>query len=301
MGTESQLAINPKQEAERIYSFIARALEKLGKKGIVIGLSGGVDSAVVAHLCVRTLTSSKVHGLILPERDSDPRSMGDARRLAQALGIKAGEINLTPILSALGAYRPIPRVFAQPWLVRAIYKHFKKKKGVSYLIHSLGPPAEQPEFSFATFALPKLRMRMIMLYQRASQLNYAVVGTTNRTEREVGHYDRYGDGACDIDPIVHLYKTQVRALARYLGVPQGIIDKPPSPDLIPGITDELTLGISYEKLDPILLLLADGASDEAVVRALGAKAGAVLEVREAVKRAQKARELPISLEDEFDK
>jgi NAD+ synthase len=292
---ERELAIEPEVETRKIVAFISRTVKELGKKRAVLGLSGGLDSAVVAYLCARALSPKRVLGLILPERDSDSHSQMDARRLAQELGIEAEEINLTPVLSALGAYRPIPRVFAQPWLVRAIYKRFKKKKGVSYLIHSLGPPTERPEFSFATFALPKLRMRMIMLYQYASRRGCAVIGTTNRTEWEVGHYDRYGDGACDIDPIVHLYKTQVRVLARYLGVPQRIIDKPPSPDLIPGITDEFTLGISYEELDPILFLLADGASDEAVARALGAKEGAVIEVREAVKRAQKARELPIDI------
>ena len=291
------MKFDPKRESERITRFISQAMDELGKEGAVIGLSGGVDSAVVASLCVRAVTPQKVHGLILPERDSDPKAMEDARDLAQILGIKAEEIDLTPILSALGAYRPIPRIFARPWLVRAIYRRFKKKKGVSHLIHSLGPPAERPEFSFASFALPKLRMRMIVLYQRASQLNYAVVGTTNRTEWEIGHYDRYGDGACDIDPIVHLYKTQVRALARYLGVPHGIIDKPPSPDLIPGITDELALGISYPELDQILVLIDQGRTDAEIEEAIRTPITAINEVRKAMHQADAVRSLPLSLLD----
>jgi len=212
--------------------------------------------------------------------------------VARELGIEAEELDLTPILSALGAYRPIPRWAAQPWLVRWVYGRFKRRKGVSTLVHSLGPPAERPEFSFASFALPKLRLRMIVLYSR---LNYAVVGTTNRSEWEVGHYDRYGDGACDIDPIRHLFKTQVRALARYLGVPQEIIEKPPSPDLIPGITDELALGMSYEKLD-LILSLAQGATDGEVAEAVGVEPKAVAEVRRAQEHARRTRGLPLGLE-----
>jgi NAD+ synthase len=291
-----QLVKDPKQETDRICSFIVRALGKLEKNGVVIGLSGGLDSAVVAYLCVRVLTPNKVHGLILPERDSDPKSMGDARKLAKVLGIKAEEIDLSPILSALGAYRPIPRIAARPWLTRAIYKRVRRKAGACYLIHSLGPPAERPEFSFAAFALPKLRLRMIMLYQCASHLHYAVVGTTNHTEWEIGHYDRYGDGACDIDPIRHLYKTQVRELARYLGVPKGIIDKPPSPDLIAGITDELTLGIPYAQLDRILSLLDQEESDDEVAQAIGVRDKAIAEVRRARQQAAFVRKLPLALE-----
>jgi len=295
MRPEQGLAVDPEAETQRITAFIARAVKELGKEGAMLGLSGGLDSAVVAYLCARALTPRRVRALILPERDSDPRSLEDARRVARELGIEAEELDLTPILSALGAYRPVPRWAARPWLVRWVYGRFKRRKGVSTLIHSLGPPAERPEFSFAGFALPKLRLRMIVLYQRASRLNYAVVGTTNRSEWEVGHYDRYGDGACDIDPIRHLFKTQVKALARYLGVPKGIIEKPPSPDLIPGITDELALGMSYEKLDLILSLLAQGATDGEVAEAVGVEPKAVAEVRRAREHAQRARALPLAL------
>jgi NAD+ synthase len=292
-----KLAIDPAGESQRIEAFITDAVASLKKDGVVLGLSGGLDSAVVACLAVRALTPKRVLGLILPERDSDPRSQADACKLAQGLGIETKEIDLAPTLKDLGTYRPIPRWAARPWLVRAIYKRFKKKKGVSYLIHSLGPPAERPEFSFAAFALPKLRLRMIILYQYASRLNRAVIGTTNRTEWEVGHYDRYGDGACDIDPIIHLYKTQVRTLAHYLGVPEGIIAKPPSPDLIGGITDEIALGISYAKLDQILLLLTQGATTEEIEEASRVPTEAVEEVRQAVNHAREARRLPLSLRD----
>ncbi|MBC7097722.1 NAD(+) synthase [Candidatus Bipolaricaulota bacterium] len=295
MRPKIKLSIDLEAESERIAAFIAHAVVGLGKEGAVLGLSGGLDSAVVAHLCVRALSPERVLGLILPERDSDLRSLEDARKVARELGIEAEEIELTPILSALGAYRPIPRWATRPWLVRGVFRLFKRRKGVASLVHSLGPPAERPEFSFACFALPKLRLRMIMLYGRACRLNYAVVGTTNRTEWEVGHYDRYGDGARDIEPIRHLYKTQVRELARYLGVPEGIIEKPPSPDLIPGITDELALGMSYAELDSILSLLAQGATDREVAEALGVGAKAVAEVRRAQEHARRTRDLPLAL------
>lgn len=291
----SDLSFDPEAEARRITAFIAQAVQELGKKGAVLGISGGLDSAVVAHLCVQALGSDKVWGLILPERDSDPQAMEAARRLTGELGIRVEEIDLTPILSALGTYQPIPRWATRPWLVRTAFRILKRREKVSYLVHSLGPPAERPEFSFASFALPKLRLRMIMLYGRASRLNYAVVGTTNRSEWEVGHYDRYGDGVCDIDPIRHLFKTQVKELANYLGVPKAIIDKPPSPDLIPGITDELALGMSYTELDQILSLLAHGATDEEVVAALGVAKEAVAEVRRAQEHTRRARALPLTL------
>ena len=294
--TELELKLDPEEECRRIEEFIAQAIEDLGRKGAVVGLSGGLDSTVVAWLCVRALSPQKVLGLIMPERDSNPQNIADAREIARELGIEVEEIDLTPLLEQIGIYKLIPRWAAKRGkFIEGMYKTFKKGKKVNYLIHSLGPAAERHEFHFSSFIQPKLRLRMILLYYHAGLRDYAVVGTTNRTEWEVGHYDRYGDGACDVDPIKHLYKIQVKELARYLGVPEKIIEKPASPDLIAGITDELTLGMSFEELDPILFLLSQGLSDEEIARKLNVDQRAVEEARKAVEGARKMRELPVTV------
>ena len=140
MRTERELVIDLEAETRKIVTFISHTVKGLGKKGAVLGLSGGLDSAMVAHLCVRALSPKRVLGLLLPERDSDPRQTEDARRVVKELGIKSEEIELTPTLSALEAYRSIPRWATRPWLVRRVYKRFKHKAGVSYLIHSLARP-----------------------------------------------------------------------------------------------------------------------------------------------------------------
>jgi NAD+ synthase len=293
MHMATRLELNAEAECRRIEVFLAQAIADLGKKGAVIGLSGGLDSAVVAYLCVRALSPSKVLGLILPERDSDPQNIADAWELAQRLGIETEELDLTPLLEQIGIYKLIPRWAAkQEKLIRGMYQAFKMGKGTHYLIHSLGPVAERREFHFSSFIQPKLRLRMILLYYHAGLRGYAVIGTTNRTEWEVGHYDRYGDGACDIELIKHLYKTQVKELAKYLQVPERIIEKPASPDLIAGITDELTLGMSFEQLDQILFLLSQGLSDEEIAERVGIDRRAAKEAREAVEWARRMRELP---------
>jgi len=293
--TRLELKLNPQEECRRIEDFLVQSIEALGKKGAIVGLSGGLDSAVVAYLCARALSPQKVLGLIMPERDSNPQNIADARELARELGIEAEEIDLTPLLEQIGIYKLIPRWAARGSLVRGMYKTFKRGKKVNYLIHSLGPAAERHEFHFSSFIQPKLRLRMILLHYHAGLRDYAVVGTTNRSEWEVGHYDRYGDGACDIEPIKHLYKTQVKELARYLNVPEGIIEKPASPDLIAGITDELTLGMSFAELDPILFLISQGLSDEEAAERLKCDRRAVEEARKAVEGARRMRELPKEL------
>ncbi|MFH1413281.1 MAG: NAD+ synthase [Candidatus Omnitrophota bacterium] len=197
----------------RIIDWIKRQVKAAGAKGIVIGLSGGIDSSVVAALSKRAVGKSRFLGLIMPCH-SDPRDIRDARLLAKSLGLQTKIIDLSNI-----------------------YDHFLK----------ILPRADN-----LAKANLKPRLRMITLYYFANKLNYLVCGTGNKSEIMVGYFTKHGDGATDILPIGCLLKKEVNKLAKDLGVPQSIIEKPPSAGLWRGQTDEGEMGISYAELDNIL-------------------------------------------------
>jgi len=243
----------PDQLALKIEDFIRGSVKRFDKSGVIIGLSGGIDSSVVSFLSVRALGKDRVFGLIMPEKESSPENIRDAEEIANSLEIKYEKIDLTPFLEELGVYKLVPPGISRSKLVLTKgLEIFKKRRGVR-MIHSLGilGVATPDELSQRVTAimLPKLRMRSLILYYHAALKNLLVVGTTNKTEYLLGHYDKYGDGACDIEPIRGLYKTEVRRLAEYLGVPRKIIDKPPTHDLFAGfiLTDEAMMGMSFEK------------------------------------------------------
>jgi NAD+ synthase len=199
--------------ADGIATWIRDKVERAGANGVTLGLSGGIDSAVVAALAVRGLGVSRVTGVIMPAY-SQPEDTRDAELLAEHLGLEPLTVDLS-------------RVF-------------------DLFMQTL------PAGSEMATANIKPRLRMITLYHVANTNNLLVTGTGNKSEIMAGYFTKYGDGGVDILPLGSLYKSDVRELARDLGIPQRIIERPPSAGLWAGQTDEEEMGITYEDLDGIL-------------------------------------------------
>jgi NAD+ synthase len=234
--------VNAPEVVSVITGFIRRQLEQTGFERLVVGVSGGVDSATVAHLAVRALGPDNVLAVRMPFRSSAAESETDALRVVEALGCDSQRVDITPM--------------AEPMLT---------------LIGD-GEEADVRVRRGNVLA----RLRMIVLYDRSAAFDALVCGTSNKTEALLGYGTLHGDMAAAIQPIGDLYKSQLRAVATELGVAPEIVAKPPSADLWPGQTDEGELGASYDVLDRILYALVDrrwtvercvGAGlDEALVR-----------------------------------
>ncbi|WMJ80307.1 NAD(+) synthase [Clostridium sp. MB40-C1] len=239
---------------ERIIQFIKSTVNQHGYKGVIIGISGGIDSAVVAALCVKALGKEKVYGILLPERDSAGDTVRDAKLICKKLGIKYDIISISPVLKDMGIYSMehnfyfIPRKIKQ----RVVMSKWKNLSKTNAYLEDLYNKGSDKFLRGISYYRVKHRVRMCYLYMEGEKRGYAVMGTTNKTEYLTGFYVKWGDDAVDIEPLLHLYKSQVFQLAKKINIPEKIISKPPSPDLIPGITDEYALGISYEELDRIL-------------------------------------------------
>lgn len=244
--TTSELEFDPSFEARRISKFIKDYVSKSGTAGVVIGISGGIDSAVSAFLAVKALGRTKVQGLLLFEDSSrDSPDFSDARTIIAKLRIKSADVSISPAFNA-----------------------FKKS------LQRVGFRASK-----VTLGNIKARCRMVILYSFANQNNLLVLGTGDRSEEEIGYFTKYGDGGVDLQPIAHLYKTQVRILGKELGVPREVIDKPSSPHLWGGhqATDEIP--VDYPTLDRILTLLYDkSANPKMVARKLGLRTSVVNDV-----------------------
>jgi len=199
---------------DRIAQWLREQLAAAGADGFVVGLSGGVDSATAAALAVRAVGPERVLAALMPCH-SQPEDARLARKVTETLGIPTVTVDLT---------------------------------GVYDVLMAALPPSDHP----LAAANIKPRLRMITLYYLAQSHNYLVLGSGNRTELEVGYFTKYGDGGVDLLPLGGLYKTQVWELARELGVPQEVIERPPTAGLWPGQTDEGEMGITYRELDGVL-------------------------------------------------
>jgi len=306
------LRIDPAQVCNDIVAFIRREVQRLGKRGVVIGLSGGLDSSTCAYLCVRALGREHVLALILPERDSDPLNVAHARRMAEELQLPLKTVDLSPILAQIGLYDLAPATIAGNraaietgvrWLMRLTGVPSAFSQGLAYVYNERRALWQRLVQRFLwryagriqAFVFAKVRLRMLILYYYAALHDSLVVGTTDKSEWSIGFYDKYGDGASDIALLKHLYKTQIRELARYLGLPEPIISKPSSGDLAAGLPNEVVIGLSYEQLDAILYGLEQGLSEQEIAAQLGVGQKAIRAVQQAM-QTEKARDvLPLHL------
>ncbi len=222
------LKLNPALAEAVLVSFIRDAVETAGSQGVVVGLSGGVDSALSAALAAQALGPARVHAFLLPYRTSSPESERDALAVAEPLGIPHRLIDISPMIDAY------------------------------FAIEADADPGRRGN--------KMARERMTILFDQAKKLNALVLGTSNKTEILLGYSTVFGDNASSLNPLGDLYKGQVWQLARHLGLPAQVIDKAPSADLWPGQTDESELGFDYGTADEVLHLLFDlGLRPEEIV------------------------------------
>jgi len=253
----------PELDYERVISeitdFIVKIVEEAGCRGVVIGLSGGLDSSVACALSVKALGKDRVTALIMPDSSvTPPRDVEDAKSLAETFGLKSHFID-----------------------IKNLYDAFAKAS-----------PFYDDGAKIANANL-RARFRMITLYYYANLENLLVCGTGDRSELLLGYFTKYGDGGVDFLPIGDLYKTQVRQLARRLGLPKAIVEKPSSPALLPGQTAEGELGASYEEIDQVLYLYVDlGKPPDEIIRETGISENKVRAIIRRVHLNEHKRRLP---------
>ena len=291
-------------------NFIREYAEKLEREGAILGLSGGIDSAVVAALCKRAVGSEKTLAIIMPEKDSKKENIEDAMNFANELEIETKLIDITPYLKKLKVYELFPLnkpLFLEKLkgdLVKKAYSSYERKTGETPFSASILGFKDKEFGSYLkksnAYYRIKHRLRMMLIYFYAELENKLVVGAANRSEHEIGFFVKHGcDDAADVMPLLNLYKTQVRKLARYLNIPSDILEKPPSPDIIPGITDEQAIGIPYGRLDSILLALGKGWENFEIAKVLEVEGEKVAYVKNLVKRSEHMRKLYVPKNSHF--
>ncbi len=251
----SFLKIDPKLVSTILQEFLYTETSKAGFERVVFGLSGGIDSALVAYLCARTFSPANVTALILPYRSSNPENIAHAKIVVKNLNISSETHDITEMVDAF----------------------FK----------------DEPDADMVRKGNRMARERMCFLYDYSSKHKALVIGTSNKTELMLGYGTIFGDLASAINPIGDLYKTQIWQLAEYMGVPREIIEKPPSADLWTGQTDEEEIGYSYDKIDALLHYLIDLRYSKEMLLELGFSAEMINDIQHKIQIYQFKRRPPI--------
>lgn len=281
------LALDCDREIALICSRLRTILSRdLSRRGLVVAMSGGIDSSVSAALGVRALGSDRVYGLLLPERDSSDASVIRGRLLAEQLGIRHEEFDIAPTLEAIGCYLwrddAIRRVFpeyGEGWKSKIVIAGGVEGRVNHFQLVVQTPSGETRQarlglkeyLQIVAATNFKQRVRKTVEYFHADRLNYAVVGTPNRLEYDQGFFVKNGDGSADVKPIAHLYKSQVYALARHMGLPEEICSATPTTDTysLPQGQDEFYFTLPYAQMDLALWALNHGRPAAELAAALG--------------------------------
>jgi NAD+ synthase len=263
--TPSVLNVDWQDTTTKIKRFIRNYVEQSGSKGVVLGLSGGIDSCTVAALAAQALDDGKVLGLMMPEEETyNAADIKHAKLVAKKFNLKTKNIDITPTLKVF--YASIPNFDPADNLCKGNIK---------------------------------ARTRMIYLYYYANRLNLIVCGSSDKSETMMGYFTKWGDVAADISPIMDLYKTQVRKLALHIGIPKAIITKPSSPALWPGQFAEKELGIEYELLDLILYGLEHFMASSDIAKKLGIEKKLVEDIKHKWLSAEHKRRMLLTMKLEY--
>jgi NAD+ synthase len=268
MFSSAVLRLSAEAEVARIADAIrAQVFGTLRKRGAVVGLSGGIDSSVVAALCARALGKDKVLCLFMPERHSSNDSLELGRLAADAIGVKTVLEDIAPALEGAGCYRrqdeaiqSIVPEYGPGWKCKLVLPSIVERERLNVTRLIVQDPAgesrtvrltAQAYLQLVAATNYKQRIRKMTEYYHADRLNYAVAGTPNRLEYDQGFFVKQGDGAADFKPIVHLYKTQVYELAEELGIPEEIRKRPPTSDTfsMPQTQEEFYFALPYHRMD----------------------------------------------------
>jgi NAD+ synthase len=286
--TADALRLDNEAEIARVARTLREQIQKqLRRRGAVIGLSGGIDSSVSAALCVKAFGPKNVFAILMPEKDSESDSLRLGRMLANHLGIEHTVEDIAPALAAMGCYerrdaliRKLVPEFGPGWGCKVVINNPLAGEGFSLtMLVVQSPDGKQQKLrmpldvylGIVAATNMKQRTRKQIEYFHADRLNYAVIGTPNRLEYDQGFFVKNGDGAADVKPIAHLYKSQVYSLAETLGIPEEIRHRPPTTDTwsLAQSQEEFYFSLPYREMDICLCGLNRGATADAVARAAG--------------------------------
>jgi NAD+ synthase len=284
--------INTAAYVDRLCEFIRQNKSELNREGILVPLSGGVDSSTVVALCARAVGSAQVTALTMPERQGNPEAAEFSRRVIEQFGVQSLQRDISGILSRLGTYSfilsRIPFRGIQDWASR---RYMKSARENPFLQLVKGRASDLERKGFARYN-SKHRARLVTEYLVAEEGNYLVVGCAHKSEDLVGLYVKFGvDDNADVMPFKNLYRSHILQLAEFLGVPAEIVRRTANPDIIPGVNDKYVdlLGLPSSMLDLMLYGLEHGMDDSAIAGQLDLPAAKVAEIRDLMRRTEHMR------------